>query len=188
MPLTLPLLGPGIFSGGLFAFLLSWVDFPISLYTAGIDTPAPMWMFSKMAVTFTPSAPALGFLVFVLSIVVLVRAFLILFRRRQAGGRASRQKGCPMQPDHGRRESAEALLRSPRSSANAFEVTVERLGHAELSDLMAMVPYSREACIHSTQQHERIASAIAGGDAARARNEMCEHVFATASFLKGLSG
>ena len=79
---TLPLLGPGIFSGGLFAFLLSWVNFPISLYTAGIDTPAPMWMFSKMAVTFTPSAPALGFVIFVLSIVVVVPAFLILYRRR----------------------------------------------------------------------------------------------------------
>ena len=35
-----------------------------------------------------------------------------------------------MQHDHSRRESAEALLRSPRSSSNAFEVTVERLGSA----------------------------------------------------------
>lgn len=80
--ITLPLLAPGIFSGGLFAFLLSWVNFPISLYTAGIDTPAPMWMFSKMAVTFTPSAPALGFVIFVLSVVILVPAFLIMYRRR----------------------------------------------------------------------------------------------------------
>lgn len=71
---------------------------------------------------------------------------------------------------------------------------VERLStvlaeiHAELSDLMAMVPHSREACIHSTQQHERIASAIADGDGTRARNEMREHVLATTSFLKGLLG
>ena len=60
--------------------------------------------------------------------------------------------------------------------------------HAELSDLMAMVPHSREACIHSTEQHERIASAVADGDAARARSEMREHVLATASFLRGLLG
>ena len=80
--ITLPLLAPGIFSGGLFAFLLSWVNFPISLYTAGIDTPAPMWIFSKMAVTFTPSAPALGFVIFVLSTLILVPAFLISYRRR----------------------------------------------------------------------------------------------------------
>ena len=60
--------------------------------------------------------------------------------------------------------------------------------HAELSDLMAMVPHSREACIHSTEQHERIARAVADGNATRARNEMREHVLATASFLKGLLG
>ena len=71
---------------------------------------------------------------------------------------------------------------------------VERLStvlaeiHAELSDLMAMVPHSREACIHSTQQHRRIARAIAGGNATKARNEMREHVLATTSFLKGLLG
>ena len=71
---------------------------------------------------------------------------------------------------------------------------VERLStvlaeiHAELSDLMTMVPHSREACIHSTQQHERIAQAIADGNATNARNEMREHVLATASFLKGLLG
>lgn len=60
--------------------------------------------------------------------------------------------------------------------------------HAELSDLMTMVPHSRDACIHSTQQHERIAKAIATGNTARARKEMREHVRATASFLKGLLG
>ena len=35
-----------------------------------------------------------------------------------------------MAVEFGRRESAVALLRSPRSSVNAFEVTVERLGSA----------------------------------------------------------
>ena len=60
--------------------------------------------------------------------------------------------------------------------------------HAELSDLMTMVPYSRDACSHSTLQHERIAKAIASGNAAKARKEMREHVLATASFLKGLLG
>ena len=71
---------------------------------------------------------------------------------------------------------------------------VERLStvlaeiHAELSDLMTMVPHSRDACMHSTQQHQGIAKAIADGDATKARNEMREHVLATASFLKGLLG
>jgi len=71
---------------------------------------------------------------------------------------------------------------------------VERLSaalaeiHAELSDLMAVVPHSRDACVHSTQQHERIAKAVAAGSPAKARTEMREHVLATTSFLKGLLG
>jgi len=76
--ITLPMLAPGIFSGGLFAFLLSWVNFPISLYTSGVDTPAPLWIFSKMAVTFTPTAPALGFTVFLGSLIILLPTFIFL--------------------------------------------------------------------------------------------------------------
>ncbi len=38
---TLPVLFPGIFSGGLFAFLLSWGNFPLSLYTTGADYHDP---------------------------------------------------------------------------------------------------------------------------------------------------
>ncbi len=60
--------------------------------------------------------------------------------------------------------------------------------HAELSDLMALVPYSKEACIHSNEQHERIAKAVAAGNGNKARKEMREHVLATTSFLKGLLG
>lgn len=80
--ITLPLLLPGMVSGGLFAFLLSWVNFPISLYTSGVDTPAPMWMFSKMAVTFTPSAPALGVVIFGFSVILLIPTFILLARNR----------------------------------------------------------------------------------------------------------
>ena len=76
--ITLPMLAPGIFSGGLFAFLLSWVNFPISLYTSGVDTPAPLWIFSKMAVTFTPTAPALGFTIFLGSLIILLPTFIFL--------------------------------------------------------------------------------------------------------------
>ena len=35
--ITLPLLMPGIVSAGLFAFLLSWGNFPLSLFTTGAD-------------------------------------------------------------------------------------------------------------------------------------------------------
>lgn len=58
--ITLPLLWPGIWSGALFAFLLSWGNFPLSLYTAGADSTVPKWLYSKMVAGYTPMVPALG--------------------------------------------------------------------------------------------------------------------------------
>lgn len=57
---TLPLLWPGIWSGMLFAFLLSWSNFPLSLYTTGADSTVPEWLYSKMVAGYTPMVPALG--------------------------------------------------------------------------------------------------------------------------------
>lgn len=57
---TLPILWPGIWSGALFAFLLSWGNFPLSLYTTGPDTSVPEWLYSKMVAGYTPMVPALG--------------------------------------------------------------------------------------------------------------------------------
>jgi spermidine/putrescine transport system permease protein len=57
---TLPILWPGIWSGALFAFLLSWGNFPLSLYTTGPDTSVPEWLYAKMVAGYTPMVPALG--------------------------------------------------------------------------------------------------------------------------------
>lgn len=57
---TLPLLWPGIWSGMLFAFLLSWSNFALSLYTSGADSTIPKWLYSKMVAGYTPMVPALG--------------------------------------------------------------------------------------------------------------------------------
>ncbi len=57
---TLPLLWPGIWSGALFAFLLSWGNFPLSLYTAGADSTVPKYLYAKMVAGYTPMVPALG--------------------------------------------------------------------------------------------------------------------------------
>ena len=51
---TLPVLFPGIFSGCLFAFLLSWGNFPLSLYTTGADTTVPEFLYAKMVAGYTP--------------------------------------------------------------------------------------------------------------------------------------
>lgn len=71
---------------------------------------------------------------------------------------------------------------SPRLSAIVADI------HGELSDVMSIVPYSREACVHSTTQHRRIARAVINGQGSAARAAMREHVGATSSFLRGLIG
>lgn len=80
---TLPLLAPGIFSGALFAFLLSWVNFPISLFTSGVDTPVPVWLHTKMALAYAPTAPALGALIFGFSFILLLIPFYLMYRQHK---------------------------------------------------------------------------------------------------------
>jgi spermidine/putrescine transport system permease protein len=82
--ITLPLLMPGIISAGLFAFLLSWGNFPLSLFTTGVDATLPKWLYSRMVSGYTPQIPALGVLS-VAGSAVLVAAGLIVMRwtRRQ---------------------------------------------------------------------------------------------------------
>jgi spermidine/putrescine transport system permease protein len=58
--ITLPVLFPGIFSGALFAFLLSWGNFPLSLFTTGADTTIPEYLYAKMVAGYTPGVPVLG--------------------------------------------------------------------------------------------------------------------------------
>lgn len=58
--ITVPALWPGIFSGALFAFLLSWSNLPLSVYTSGADTPLPLWLFSRTATNYSPLVPAIA--------------------------------------------------------------------------------------------------------------------------------
>ncbi len=57
---TLPVLWPGIFSGALFSFLLSWGNFPLSLFTTGADSTVPEYLYAKMVAGYTPGAPVIG--------------------------------------------------------------------------------------------------------------------------------
>jgi spermidine/putrescine transport system permease protein len=80
---TLPALWPGIFSGALFAFLLSWSNLPLSVYTSGADTPLPVWLFARTATNYSPLVPAvavIGTLVSALVVVSLVVAKKLLAR------------------------------------------------------------------------------------------------------------
>ena len=58
--ITLPLLMPGLVAAGLFAFLLSWGNFPLSLFTTGADSTLPEWLYAKMVSGYSPLIPTLG--------------------------------------------------------------------------------------------------------------------------------
>ena len=83
---TLPILSPGIVSGGIFAFLLSWGNFPLSLFTTGADQTVPEWLYAKMVSGYTPMVPTLGSLTMGAAAVMLLLvylAYLMLKSRRR---------------------------------------------------------------------------------------------------------
>jgi spermidine/putrescine transport system permease protein len=83
---TLPVLWPGLFSGALFAFLLSWGNFPLSLFTTGADQTVPEFLYAKMAAGYTPMVPVLGTVSTVGAAVLLLGgyALILLMSRRRA--------------------------------------------------------------------------------------------------------
>lgn len=76
---TFPLLLPGVVAAGLFAFLLSWGNFPLSLFTTGVDSTLPEWLYAKMVSGYSPLVPTLGMLSVFASLAILLAAFLVLF-------------------------------------------------------------------------------------------------------------
>jgi spermidine/putrescine transport system permease protein len=72
---TGPLLMPGVISAGLFAFLLSWGNFPLSLFTTGADSTLPEWLYAKMVSGYSPLVPTVGILSIATSMVLLILAF-----------------------------------------------------------------------------------------------------------------
>jgi len=84
--ITLPLLAPGIISAGLWAFLLSWGNFPLSLFTTGADSTLPEWLYAKMVSGYSPLVPTLGILsvlgsFLLISIALSIRWFMRTIRR-----------------------------------------------------------------------------------------------------------
>ncbi len=85
---TFPLLMPGVVSAGLFAFLLSWGNFPLSLFTTGVDSTLPEWLYAKMVSGYSPLVPTVGIMSVVASFIVLMLA-LFLPRLLRRGSEAS---------------------------------------------------------------------------------------------------
>ncbi len=89
--ITIPLLMPGVISAGLFAFLLSWGNFPLSLFTTGADSTLPEWLYAKMVSGYSPLVPTVGILSIATSLALLLFALLLpnLLRRMRKRHRAS---------------------------------------------------------------------------------------------------
>ena len=80
--ITLPLLMPGLVSAGLFAFLLSWGNFPLSLFTTGADSTLPEWLYAKLVSGYSPLVPTLGVMSVVGSFLLILAAMAVAWMVR----------------------------------------------------------------------------------------------------------
>jgi spermidine/putrescine transport system permease protein len=73
--------------GALFAFLLSWGNFPLSLFTTGADTTIPEYLYAKMVAGYTPGVPVLGTVNTLGATILLLGgyALIVWWRRRRLG-------------------------------------------------------------------------------------------------------
>jgi spermidine/putrescine transport system permease protein len=81
-------LSPGLISGAVFAFLLSWGNFPLSLFSTGADQTVPEWLYAKMVSGYTPMVPTLGSLTMGGAVALLVLTYglyRLLARRHRRG-------------------------------------------------------------------------------------------------------
>ncbi len=79
---TIPILWPGIFSAGIFAFLLSWGNFYLTYSLSGTSRTLPTFVFSGIANGSSPIFPALATLTFIPA--MLLVGLADFFRRRAA--------------------------------------------------------------------------------------------------------
>jgi spermidine/putrescine transport system permease protein len=80
--ITFPILFPAIRTGAIFAFLLSWLNFPLSLFTTGADSTLPVWIYAKMTSGYTPLVPALGTLTIIIPIMLVITLVLVVLLYR----------------------------------------------------------------------------------------------------------
>jgi len=70
---TLPLIKGGIISGSVFAFIVSFDQFPISLLLASVgSTPLPLQLFDYLRFSFDPTAAAVSTISILMTVVVVL--------------------------------------------------------------------------------------------------------------------
>ncbi len=78
--ITLPILKSGIISGAVFAFIISFDEFPISLLLAGVgSTPLPLQLFDYLRFSFDPTAAAVS------TVTILMAVIVVLITERLVG-------------------------------------------------------------------------------------------------------
>jgi len=86
---TIPLLMPGVVSAALFAFLLSWGNFPLSLFTTGADSTLPEWLYAKMVSGYSPLVPTVGILSVGSALLLILVSLGVLAALRGGAGKAA---------------------------------------------------------------------------------------------------
>jgi putative spermidine/putrescine transport system permease protein len=83
---TLPQIAPGVAAGTLFAFMVSFDNYPISMWLADAqNVPMPMLIYRQVASIFTPAVPATSTLMILFAfVVVMVMERLAGLRRAMA--------------------------------------------------------------------------------------------------------
>ncbi len=87
MKITLPLILPGVISGGLFAFVTSFDEVVVVLFLAGLEnTTIPIQMWTGLREQLSPTILAVATCLIVLSVLILVTAELIRRRSERLRG------------------------------------------------------------------------------------------------------
>ena len=87
MKITLPLILPGVISGGLFAFVTSFDEVVVVLFLAGLDnTTIPIQMWTGLREQLSPTILAVATCLIVLSVLILLTAELLRRRSERLRG------------------------------------------------------------------------------------------------------
>jgi len=81
--ITVPQIAPGLAAGALFAFMVSFDNFPISLWLADAQhNPIPILIFQRVASVFDPSIAAISTLMILLAMAIVVALERVIGLRR----------------------------------------------------------------------------------------------------------
>jgi spermidine/putrescine transport system permease protein len=81
---VMPLIGPAVFAGALFAFTLSLDEFIITLFLIGGHNTLPIYIYTQVKFGITPEVNALASLLLAASLVLIALAFLLPIAVRKA--------------------------------------------------------------------------------------------------------